>query len=162
MSPRELSKQLREGQSADLNRRRWIIGLSFLGCAAAKIVGLYQVGIVKRLPDPPLEVFDSTRVDASDYAYKRLQTPDAFLMLGSYATTAALAAAGGENRAEENRALPLALAAKTAVDCVTALELSREEWGENKALCFYCQVATVCSFVSLALAIPEAARAWRR
>lgn len=42
-----------------------------------------------------------------------------------------------------------------------ALKLGREEWGENRALCAYCQVATACSLASAALALPEAADAAR-
>jgi len=40
-------------------------------------------------------------------------------------------------------------------------ELAREEWNENKALCAYCQVATLCSILSVALAVPEMRRAIR-
>lgn len=158
-SPRRLSHELREQYSADLTRRRWIVGLSFVGAALGKVVGLYQMGIIRRLPDPPFEVFDSTRVDASDYAFKRMQTPDALLMVASYATTAILAGAGGKDRASSNPALPIALAAKTVADAAVALKLGREEWQENKALCAYCQGATLVSLISVALAIPEALKA---
>jgi hypothetical protein len=44
---------------------------------------------------------------------------------------------------------------KILVDCVTNVELAREEWSENKAFCEYYQVATVSSFASLVLAAPE-------
>jgi uncharacterized membrane protein len=162
MTPRELSEELRNDSNPDLQRRRWIVGLSLVGTAMAQIVSLYQIGIVRRLPDPPLEIFDSTKVDASDYAYKRLQTPDAFMMLASYAMTAWLAGAGGKNRATQTPLLPVALGLKTVLDTATAVELGREEWQENKALCAYCQVATICSVVSVALAAPEALRAAKR
>jgi uncharacterized membrane protein len=147
--------------SPDLRRRRWILGLSLLGTLAAQIVTLFQMGLVRRLPDPPIGPFDSGRVDASDYGYSRLQTPDAALMLVSYSITAALAAAGGRDRAVEAPALPVALAAKTAWDSVSAVKLGQEEWAQNRALCAYCQVATVASLASLALALPEALRAVR-
>ncbi|HEX8237682.1 MAG TPA: vitamin K epoxide reductase family protein [Abditibacteriaceae bacterium] len=159
MTPRELSEELRNDSSPDLQRRRWVIGLSLVGTAMAQIVSLYQTGIVRRLPDPPWAIFDSTKVDASDYAYKRLQTPDAFMMLASYAVTAWLAGAGGKNRAMQTPLLPVALGLKTVLDTVTAVELGREEWKENKALCAYCQVATICSVISVALTAPEAVRA---
>jgi hypothetical protein len=58
-------------------------------------------------------------------------------------------------------ALPLALAAKTGWDSFTALKLGQEEWAENRALCAYCQVATLASLASFALALPEAVRATR-
>jgi hypothetical protein len=159
MTPSQLSRELRGGTSGDLRRRRWIVGLSLVGSAMAKAVSLYQIGILRRLPDPPLRRADSSRVDASDYAYRRFQTPDGFLMLVSYGVTACLAAAGGEARARDLPAAPLAMGAKLVTDVVVAVELAREEWQENRAFCTYCQIATLCSFASLALALPELGRA---
>lgn len=159
--PRQLSRELREGQTPHLRRRRWVVGLSFVGAALGKVVSLYQMGIIRRLPDLPSRYFDATRVDASDYAYKRLQTPDALLMVASYATTAILAGAGGKDRARTNPLLPIALAAKTIGDAAVALKLGREEWRENRALCGYCQAATLVSLASAALALPEAVNAVR-
>lgn len=158
---RRLSRELREGDGSDLRRRRWIVGLSLVGTAAAQAVSLYQTGILRRLPDLPSRYFDATRVDASPYGYKRMQTPDGLLMLASYAVTAALAGAGGKDRARDTPVLPIALAAKTLYDSVTALRLAREEWNDNKAFCGYCQSATVASLASAVLAMPEAARAVR-
>lgn len=33
MKPSQLSHELRHGESADMTRRRWVIGLSFVGLA---------------------------------------------------------------------------------------------------------------------------------
>ena len=164
MDPTRLSHELRQGQSPDLTRRRWVLGLSLLSAAMGQVVALYQMGLVKRLPDPPgrlRRVFDATKVDASDYAYKRLNMPDAPMMITTYGVTAMLASAGGEARARDVPWLPIALAAKTLYDSATALRLGQEEWRDNRALCEYCQVATVASLASLALALPEAVRATR-
>ena len=164
MNPTQLSHELREGHSPDLTRRRWIVGLSLLGTAMAQLVAAYQVGLVRRLPDPPGRlgrVFDATKVDASDYAYKRLNTPDGFLMLNTLGVTASLAAAGGRDRARDTPWLPIALAAKALYDVATNVKLAREEWQDNKALCEYCQVASVASVAVAALAIPEAVAAAR-
>jgi len=95
LSPSQLSLELRRGHNDDLRRRRWIIGLSMVTATAGQIVTLYQTGIIHHLPDPPLDVFDSDKVDASDYGYKRLQMPDAPAMLITAGITAALASAGG-------------------------------------------------------------------
>ena len=162
MTPSELSRELRLHRSPDLRRRRWLIGSSFLGVALGQIVGLYQTGILRRLPDPPVGPFDSERVDASDYAYKRLQVPDAFLMVGTYAVTAGLAAAGCEDRSRTKPWLPVAMGAKAAFDVATSLKLAGEEWRDNRALCTYCQAATLVSVASLLLALPEAGRGLRR
>lgn len=161
MEPQQLSKELREGNSPDLERRRWIMGLSMLGASMGQIVSLYQTGVLKELPDLPIPFVDSDRVDASNYAYSRLDTPDGPLMLINYGITAWLTSTGGENRARENPLIPIAMGAKLLMDCVTSLELAREEWSENKAFCEYCQVATLCSFASLALAAPEVMTAVR-
>ena len=76
-------------------------------------------------------------------------------MLINYGITAWLASAGGKNRAQENLILPIAMGAKILIDALISTELAREEWSENKAFCEYCQVATLCSFASLTLAMPE-------
>ncbi len=164
--PERLSHELREGRSADLTRRRWVVGLSMLSGTIGNLVGLYQTGIIKRLPDPPEDLvvmgaelgklFNATKVDASAYAYRRAGTPDGLLMTATYAVTAILAGAGGRDRARTAPALPLLMAAKTIYDAVLCVKLAREEWADNHALCEYCQVATVASFASAALALPEA------
>ena len=76
MNPTQLSHELRKARTPDLKRRRWIVGLSLLGAAMGQVVSLYQMGIVKRLPDPPRGPFNATKVDASDYAYSRFRSPD--------------------------------------------------------------------------------------
>jgi uncharacterized membrane protein len=156
-----LSRELREGTDPDLQRRRWVLGLSLVGLAAGQIVSLFQMGILRRLPDLPVRPFDATKVDAAPYAYSRLQTPDGALMLVSYAVTAALAAAGGPDRARRDPALPIAMAVKTGYDSAVAVKLATEEWRDTRALCGYCQTATVASILSFAIALPEAMRAVR-
>ena len=127
--------------------------------AAGQIVTLYQTGIIPHLPDPPLPVFDSDKVDASDYAYKRLQMPDAPAMIITAGITATLAAAGGQDRARQLPWLPVALLGKTLIDLVTNVQLGREEWQTNKKLCFYCQTSTLAATIAAGLAVPEAVKA---
>jgi uncharacterized membrane protein len=162
LPPAQLSRELRLGKSPDLARRRWAIGLSFAGCAIGAVVAAYQTGMIKRLPDiAPGSIWDAERVDASDYAYARLQTPDATLMIVTYGITAALVAAGGKARARDNPAIPLAAAAKAIYDLVTCVRLGREEWATNRALCSWCQLATLISAATVALTLPEATMAVR-
>ena len=160
-TPSQLSRQLRTGDAPDLERRRKVVGLSMVGAAAGIAVSLYQTGVISHLPDPPVGPFDSDKVDASDYAYKRAETPDGLAMLVTYGVTALLAGAGGEDRARRLPWLPLALAAKVASDVATNMILAKEEWAENKALCAYCQAANLASLASLPLVLPEARKALR-
>jgi len=53
MNPKRLSYQLRNESTDDMNRRRWVLGLSLVGAAAGGVVSLYQMGIIKRPPDFP-------------------------------------------------------------------------------------------------------------
>lgn len=160
LTPTQLSRELREGTSDDLKRRRWGIVLSLAGVAMGAAVALYQTGVVKRLPDIlPGDIWDAEKVDASDYAYAHGQQPDAPAMIANYGLTMMALAAGGEDRAEQNPALPMLAAGKAAADFATCLALARAEWRENRKLCSYCQVATVLSGATLLLALPEAGRA---
>jgi hypothetical protein len=116
--------------------------------------------MIKRLPDIlPGKLWDAEKVDASDYAYKRAQTPDGLLMGLTYIVTACLAGAGGKDRATQQPLIPLAFAAKGWGDLVFALKLTQEEYRENCALCSWCQVATLFTAATAVLATPEAVRA---
>ena len=162
MDPTRLSQYLRRGDDPELRRRRWVIGLSVLGTTAGQLVALYQTGIIRHLPDPPSGgLFDSDRVDASEYASSRFSSPDAPLMIITYGVTAWLAGAGGPDRPRNAPWLPIAMAAKTLYDAATTVKLAREEWQENRAFCTYCQTATLASFASVVFALPEAVRATR-
>jgi uncharacterized membrane protein len=161
MEPIQLSQELRQGKNPNMSRRRAIIGLSMLGGTMGQLVTLYQTGVIGHLPDPPIPIFNADKVDASNYAYKRFNAPDGPLMIGTYAITAWLASMGGLERARRNPLIPIAMGIKILFDCATNVQLAREEWQENKAFCEYCQVASICSFASLALALPEVLLATR-
>lgn len=161
MEPKQLSQELREGSSPDLNRRRQIIGLSMLGASIGEAITLYQTGVIDQLPSLPGSFFDANKVDASDYAYSRFNSPDGPTMTINYGVTAWLASMGGENRAREQPLIPIAMGAKLLFDAFLTAELAREEWKDNKAFCEYCQVATLASFASLAIAVPEIQEAFR-
>lgn len=162
MRPRELSRQLRRGSGADLGRRRGIVGLSLLASASMGLITLYQIGIIRHLPEPPLPGLEGDWVDASDEAYSMLQTPDAALGLVNYAVTTALAAAGGPDRAIERPWLPLALAGKLGIDAWQAGRLTSDQWARHRACCSWCLLAAGATFASVPLVIPEALTALRR
>ncbi len=162
LPPSQLSEELRTASGPDMRLRRVGIGLSFAGVLIGKIVGAYQTGIIKHLPEIlPGKVFDSDKVDASDYAYRHGQMPDAMQMIVNYGLTAAAISAGGKDRARQNPALPVIAAGKAAFDTLLTLGLARTEWKENKKLCSYCQTATVLSIATLAITLPEAWKALR-
>jgi len=159
MTPQELSRQLRRGASEDLRRRRQLVALQLLGIGAMAPIVLYQMGLIRHLPEPPLPRLDADTVDAAGEAYAILATPDAVLGIVNYGLTMALAAAGGEDRAARLPWLPLALAAKVGVDALNAGRLTLEQWTKHRAFCSWCLLGAAASFASVPLVIGEARRA---
>ena len=156
-----LGNDLREGSRAALRRRRGIFGLFLAATASMGVVALYQLGILKRLPDPPLPRFDSERVTSSGKAYSLLETPDSVLAIGSYAATMGLAAIGAPDRARTRPLLPMAMAAKVGIDAAVGLTYAYGEWSKNRRLCFWCLVASAAAVAAVPLAVPEARAALR-
>ena len=157
----QLSDELRKGVSRDLSRRRRIVALSLVASGSMAVITLYQVGLIKHLPEPPLPFMNADKVDASAEAYEKLSTPDAVLGLGSYAATMALAAMGGADRVRTMPWVPIALAGKVAVDVATAAKLSIDQWTKHRAFCFWCLLAAAATFATAPLVVPEAIAARR-
>lgn len=151
----QLRRELQKADSGNLNRRRAIIGLSLVGAAAMTAVSLFQTGIIKHLPDPPIEGFDSDKVNSSETAYM-LGVPDGTLSLASLAANVPLAALGGENRAEEQPLYPIAAAGKAIVEAAVAGWYFYQMPAKEKAWCGYCIVGALANFGIAALSIPEA------
>ena len=158
MKPQQLRRELQEGRSDDLWRRRAIIGLSLLGAAAMTAVSLFQTGVVNHLPDPPIEGFDSDKVNSSDTAYM-LGVPDGTVSLASLAANIPLAALGGANRAEEQPVVPLLIAGKAAVEAAVAGWYFYQMPAKEKAWCGYCITGALCNFGIFALTLAEARKA---
>jgi uncharacterized membrane protein len=160
MRPGALRRQWRQGTGSALARRRGVAGLALLSAGSMGVIALYQLGLIKHLPDPPTPGVDSEAVVGSDEAYAQLATPDAVLGLGSYAVTLGLAAMGGEDRAARRPWIPLALGAKVTFDALQAGRLTLGQWPRHRAFCSWCLLAAGATFAALPLAVPEAIEAW--
>jgi hypothetical protein len=141
--------------------RRAVIGLSSVGAASLGLISLYQVGIIKHLPEPEWPYLDAEKVDASAEAYQWLSSADAVLGIASYGTTMALAAMGDKSRAKNQPYIPLALAAKTALEVFNAVRLTRVQWTKRRAFCVWCLVAAGATFATVPFVMPGALEAFR-
>lgn len=103
-----VSDQLRRGTGAYLAQRRRITALALGATGALGVVSLYQTGLLKRVPEPPLPLLDANKVDASGEAYALLSMPDAILGMLSSVSTAALATVGTKERFTARPWLPVA------------------------------------------------------
>ena len=160
--PVEIGRELRLGSNPFLKRRRSVVGLALFSCAVLGVVALYQIGILKKLPQPPLRAFDTARVNGSGEAYSILATPDAFLGLASYAITACLAAMGPSDRSRVHRWMPLGLAVKLLGDSAMAMKLSFEEATKFRAFSLWSVLVAAATWTAPPLALPEALAAVRQ
>lgn len=146
---------LRHARTPDLTRRRKILALSLLGMASMAPVVLYQTGLLRRLPDPPLRRFDSAAANSSDEAYK-YGVPDGVVLTALFGLSAVLAAFGTADRSRKAPAIPLAASAKAGVESAFAakyfslMATGREPW------CLFCIAAAFIQFAIFGLTLPEA------
>ena len=157
-NPQQLRRELQEGRTENLKFRRGIIGLSLIGMGAMAAVSLLQTGIVKHLPDPPLDSFNSDKVNSSDIAYM-LGVPDGTVSLAGLAANIPIAACGDINRAQEKPLIPLLAAGKAAIEAAVATWYFYQMPAKEKAWCGYCIAGALANVGIFALTLPEAKEA---
>lgn len=156
-----LGRELRTGSSPYLKRRRNIIGLAFFSSAALAGIALYQMGILKKLPEPRWRGFNAEIVNGSAQAYSILGIPDALLGLASYAVTACLAGLGPENRWHTHPVMPIGMGLKALADAAFAGKLTMDECRKYHAFSLWSVLIAAATFTALPLAIPEMKAALR-
>ena len=160
LSVDELRSELQTSTDPDLRRRRAIVVTSLFGMTSMGLVTLLQTGVIRHLPDPPLDSFDSDQVNTSDTAYA-LGAPDGALSLAGLAINVPLAAFGGDSRAERIPYVPIAAAVKSGVEAVAAGWYFNQMPAKEKKWCAYCIAGAIANFTVFALTLPEAVKAWR-
>lgn len=160
MEPQELRRELQTGVSSDMKWRRRIIGLSVFGAGVTALISLFQTGIVRHLPDPPFESFDSEKVMVSDPAYM-WGNADATMAMTTVAANLPIASFGGTDRAVKIPAVPLLATAKATVDAASAGWYFYQMAVKQRRWCIYC-IVTAATFAGIfALTLPEAVSAIR-
>jgi Vitamin K epoxide reductase family len=156
-----LGREWRLGSGGFLSQRRGIVVLSLAATGSMSLISLYQMGIIPHLPEPPLPMLDSDKVDASAEAYSRFSTPDGILGVGNYVMTAGLAAMGGQDRAKKQPWLPLALAIKVGFDTSQGVRLFFDQKNKYGSFCFWCLLAAGTTLATIPLVIPKTIAALR-
>jgi hypothetical protein len=158
----ELGRELREGSSVYLKRRRGILGLNFFTCAVLAGVALYQTGILKKLPEPRWRGFEAEKVNGSAEAYSILTVPDGLLGFASYAATACLVGAGAGDRWRTRPLFPVTMGLKLLTDAAFAGKLTLDECRKFGAFSLWSLAAACATFTALPLAVPEVKVALRQ
>ena len=161
LNPKALSRELRCKKDDFLENRRGIVVSTLTAMCCMGLISLYQIGIIRHLPELPMKGLDADKVDASEEAYRHLDMGDAFIGMASYAVTAGLAAMGGKERARTDPWIPLALAAKAGADAAQAARLTYDQFARHRAGCMWCLIAAAATMTTALLAVPEAKSAYR-
>jgi uncharacterized membrane protein len=158
-SPAALRHDLRGEPVPEILLRRAIVGASLIGIGCMAIVTLYQSGLLRHLADPPLDGFDSDKVNASDTAYG-WGMPDAPLSIASHAASIALATYGTAERHEKQPLVPLAATLAAAPAALTSAQyLFYQMPVKEKGWCPYCIVDALAHISALGLGLWESSRA---
>ncbi len=157
-----VSDALRRGDDPFLRLRRRSAALSLASIASLGLVAAYQNGLIRHLPEPPFPGLDADRVDASGEAYQYFKTPDAALGIASSAATLILVGMGGPDRRTKARWIPVALAAKGALDAVGGVYLTVEQATKHRKFCSWCLLAALANVAAAPQMWPEARAALRR
>lgn len=133
----QLRSDLQSGSGDDLWRRRTIINLSLLGIGTMAAATLFQTGIFKHLPDPPIENFDADAVTSSHVAFA-LGLADAGLSVASLAANVPAAPFGGEKRFISKPLIPIAFVGKAVTEAVIAGWFFYQMATKERKWCAYC------------------------
>jgi len=156
-----VSDALRRGSGAFLAQRRKMAVIQTAAATALSVVGLYQFGVLRSVPEPPLPGLDADRVDASGEAYAVARTPDSALGIVNAGVSLVLAGMGGARRHHDQPWIPIALLAKSVADAAGGLLLTTEQLTKHRKLCSWCTVTAALLVSTVPVALPEARAAWR-
>jgi uncharacterized membrane protein len=158
-SPQELRRDARTDRSPHMRRRRATVAVSLLGIASMAFTTMLQMGMVRRLPDPPIRRFNTKRVNLSEEAFS-YGGPDSPIVILMHAINMVLATTGGADRARHHPVLPiLAASLAGAQSAMAAKYLFYQMPYVDEAYCPYCIVDAFTHFATLGLVLPEAVQA---
>jgi uncharacterized membrane protein len=158
-APDDLRHDLRDTNDPEILLRRALVGASMIGLATMAVVTLFQTGAIKHLPDPPLQGFDSDKVNASNTAFG-WGMPDAPLSIISHAVNIALATMGTAERARMQPWVPLAAAGAAAPSAVVSAKyLFYQMPVEERGWCPYCIVDALAHIAAFGFTLWEAGKA---
>jgi uncharacterized membrane protein len=153
-----LRHDLRSTTVDHLPARRGIVATSLLGMASMAAVSLFQIGIIRHLPEPSLPGFDADKVNSSKTAYA-LGIPDGPLALLDFALNVPLAVLGGAMRARRWPWIPLLAAGKAGIAAAISAWYFYQMPARERAWCLYCIVGALASAGVFVLTLPEAREA---
>ena len=149
-----IRQQLRQGQSASLKRRRKIALLSILGILDFIPISLYQLGIIRHMPDLPGKIFDSDKANGSKDAYV-MGVPDGPISLVLYALNIVLASVGGSRKSGRHPIFDLLLGGAILGSVIGGISYMYNMIFKQQKACIYCITGALLNLAMLRSLIPE-------
>lgn len=150
----KIRDELRSGKSSSLERRRKIALLAAIGAVDFSIISLFQLGVIRKLPDIPTKLFDSNKVNASEKAYG-MHLPDGTSGVTMYGVTMMLSAIGGSSRTGRTPWATIALGTIVVGATVGALDYLYDMTFKQKKACAYCLLGAAVNFAMVPLVWKE-------
>ncbi|WP_236612850.1 vitamin K epoxide reductase family protein [Cesiribacter andamanensis] len=142
-------QHIRNASGSAARHRRTIALLSALGVLDFIPISLYQLGVIRHLPDPPSALFDSDAVNASEEA-RILGLPDGPISLALYAASIGLAGAALARNTSRSR-LDVLLGGLLLGQAAGGVFYLYNMATVQKKVCLYCVAG---AFINVASLIP--------
>ncbi|MDT0691342.1 vitamin K epoxide reductase family protein [Salegentibacter sp. F188] len=151
--PIEVRDELLNSKAEDMVRRRKLVLLSVLGLINFNVISLLQSGVIKKLPDIPIRVFDTNNIITSKFAYIA-GVPDAPVSNVLFAATMVLSTVGGSEKATRKPVFDILLGAVVLGHTIGAGIMLYDMLFRKKKLCMYCLAGAGVIFASAAIIEP--------
>ncbi|GAA4401690.1 hypothetical protein GCM10023187_16100 [Nibrella viscosa] len=139
---------VRAAHSEAADDRRQIAALSAIGLIDFSVISLYQLGVIKSLPDLPGELFDSNTINAANDA-QVMGIPDGPVSLSLYAANVLLAAGAIKSRKRGN-VFDWLLAGSVLGQAAGGAYYLYNMAAVQKKVCVYCVTGALLNFATLA------------
>lgn len=156
MKVNKIRTTLRNKNSKRLSNQRNIGLLAILGLLNFSFISLYQMGIVKNIPDPPGKFFDSDKANGSLHAYAT-GTPDGPLAIVAYGVTLILATFKGDSMSGRPRWADRVLLFLSLINGSSAASYMKNMIEKQERACPYCIAGAIINGLILAFSIKQMA-----
>lgn len=156
-----IRQELLNSTDEDLQQRRKVLKLSALGMVDFAFISLYQSGAIKRLPELPLKVFDSNKVNAAPDAYQ-MGAPDGTISAWLYATNMVLATVGGTEASGRKPIHDVLLGSAVAANAAGAIYYIGDMAFKQKKICPYCIAGAAINIASAVIIAPTIFKAIKK
>lgn len=148
MNPEQIKKELRKPDGFTIKRK--IAILASLGLIDFIVISLYQLGVIRELPDLNVKYVDSNFVNASKEAYK-MGLPDGPVSAMVYTLILVLIGVKGTKSSGRSPVWDVLLGGAILANAAGAADYLRVMLFKQKRVCLYCIFGAFINFWMLKL-----------